>query len=160
MLHLQQLSQAEQANHTLVDRFKLLLQPPAYASSTSSSSGSVSMQPVHLPPKVSPTMAMADFLCGLRKFILATLKSDAGTSAVTQHDRLLWCLTVPAVWDEPAKAEMRSAAVRAGLISDANSDHLMLIVEPEAAALAAKVRTCSISAELASMQELLMYTQF
>ncbi|RUP21540.1 hypothetical protein BC936DRAFT_139176 [Jimgerdemannia flammicorona] len=46
------------------------------------------------------------------------------------------CLTVPAMWSDRAKSIMRQAAVQAGLISPTDHhDRLMLISEPEAAAL-------------------------
>ena len=76
----------------------------------------------------------------LRKFFMGRLRSAAGTAAVVHEDSLLWCLSVPALWGEAAKATMRQAAVRAGLIPNAESDRLVIIIEPEAAALAAKVR--------------------
>ncbi|CDH49417.1 actin-like atpase domain-containing protein [Lichtheimia corymbifera JMRC:FSU:9682] len=47
-----------------------------------------------------------------------------------------YCLTVPAMWSDQAKATMREAAIRAGLINRYDHpDRLMLISEPEAAAL-------------------------
>jgi len=51
--------------------------------------------------------------------------------------RILWVLTVPAIWDDEGKAFMREAAVRAGLIPDTNSPRLLLALEPEVAVLAA-----------------------
>jgi molecular chaperone DnaK (HSP70) len=49
------------------------------------------------------------------------------------------CLTVPAMWSEASKQIMRSAALRAGLITSFSSPRLILILEPEAAALHALV---------------------
>lgn len=47
-----------------------------------------------------------------------------------------YCLTVPAMWSDLAKHSMRKAAILAGLISkDDPQDRLILISEPEAAAL-------------------------
>ncbi|CAO3633945.1 unnamed protein product [Cunninghamella blakesleeana] len=46
------------------------------------------------------------------------------------------CLTVPAMWNDQAKAMMREAAIQANIISRYDHpDRLMLISEPEAAAL-------------------------
>jgi hypothetical protein len=43
------------------------------------------------------------------------------------------------MWDEASKQAMRRAALRAGLITRVDSDHLTIILEPEAAALHALV---------------------
>ncbi|KAI8391423.1 uncharacterized protein BYT42DRAFT_556812 [Radiomyces spectabilis] len=51
-------------------------------------------------------------------------------------ERYRYCLTVPAIWSDKAKSEMREVAKLAGLINeDDHPDRLMLISEPEAAAL-------------------------
>ncbi|XP_021342888.1 heat shock 70 kDa protein 12A-like [Mizuhopecten yessoensis] len=44
---------------------------------------------------------------------------------------IIWVITVPAIWNEPAKQFMRQAAIKAGI----DKDNLMLALEPEAAAL-------------------------
>lgn len=47
-----------------------------------------------------------------------------------------WCLTVPAIWDEDAKQEMKRIAEIAGLIGPGASQHpLLIVLEPEAAAV-------------------------
>jgi hypothetical protein len=52
------------------------------------------------------------------------------------RDTFRYCLTVPAMWTDLAKYSMRRAAVKAGLINkDDPQDRLILISEPEAAAL-------------------------
>lgn len=55
-----------------------------------------------------------------------------------------WVLTVPAIWTEFGKAFMRRAAFRAGLMAPEQSDDLMLVLEPEAAALAVQEGTMSM----------------
>ena len=53
-----------------------------------------------------------------------------------RQDSFRYCLTVPAMWSDRAKALMRESAIRAGLIKEADHrDRLMLISEPEAAAI-------------------------
>ncbi|XP_069123375.1 heat shock 70 kDa protein 12B-like isoform X2 [Argopecten irradians] len=52
------------------------------------------------------------------------------TSQLSEKD-ITWVLTVPAIWNEPAKQFMREAAVEAGI----DKDKLMLALEPEVAAL-------------------------
>uniref|UniRef100_A0A7S2MNN6 Uncharacterized protein n=1 Tax=Octactis speculum TaxID=3111310 RepID=A0A7S2MNN6_9STRA len=47
-----------------------------------------------------------------------------------------WVVTVPAIWTDPAKAFMRTAALNAGLIDTIQSDRLQLALEPEAACMA------------------------
>jgi molecular chaperone DnaK (HSP70) len=56
----------------------------------------------------------------------------------TTKDQIRWVFTVPAVWNERAKARTIQAIVNAGFVesTDANDDaHLLLIHEPEAAAV-------------------------
>ncbi|MBN3300745.1 HS12A protein, partial [Amia calva] len=62
---------------------------------------------------------ISDQTCG-RKFI---------SSDVT------WVLTVPAIWDAAAKQFMRLAATEAGLVSELDSEQLILALEPEAASM-------------------------
>ncbi|GIQ88807.1 heat shock protein 70 family protein, partial [Kipferlia bialata] len=50
-------------------------------------------------------------------------------------DSVQWCLTVPAMWTDKAKSQMRQAAFRAGMIQDEDSKRLLLVLEPEAAAV-------------------------
>lgn len=55
------------------------------------------------------------------------------------------CITVPAIWSDHAKALMREACTRAGIIQPHDPlDRLTLISEPEAAALYCE-RKCDIS---------------
>lgn len=48
---------------------------------------------------------------------------------------VLWAMTVPAEWSESAKQSMRKAAFEAGITTSLDSDALVLLHEPEAAAL-------------------------
>ncbi|GAN09730.1 chaperone protein [Mucor ambiguus] len=77
---------------------------------------------------------IADYLRAFHLHVCTELlKGFAGNY---DQSRFRYCLTVPAMWSDRAKATMREAALRAGLIN--NTDHpdrLMLISEPEAAAL-------------------------
>ncbi|EPB81346.1 hypothetical protein HMPREF1544_11942 [Mucor circinelloides 1006PhL] len=77
---------------------------------------------------------IADYLRAFHLHVCTELlKGFAGNY---DQSRFRYCLTVPAMWSDRAKATMREAAIRAGLIN--NTDHpdrLMLISEPEAAAL-------------------------
>ncbi|XP_033842513.1 heat shock 70 kDa protein 12A-like [Periophthalmus magnuspinnatus] len=53
-----------------------------------------------------------------------------------------WVLTVPAIWDNPARQVMREAAVQAGLVTAATEDKLVIALEPEAASIQCK-QLCS-----------------
>jgi molecular chaperone DnaK (HSP70) len=53
------------------------------------------------------------------------------------EDRIIWCLTVPSIWTDEQKNKMRTAAIKAGMISNSDDDYhkLILVYEPEAAAV-------------------------
>jgi hypothetical protein len=76
---------------------------------------------------------------------LSSLKDHAlrgiadGYGGVLPLDDIQWVLTVPAIWNDFGKAFMRKAAFMAGLVSAIESDNLMLVLEPEGAALAVHV---------------------
>uniref|UniRef100_A0A3B3Z787 Heat shock protein 12B n=1 Tax=Periophthalmus magnuspinnatus TaxID=409849 RepID=A0A3B3Z787_9GOBI len=53
-----------------------------------------------------------------------------------------WVLTVPAIWDNPARQFMREAAVQAGLVTAATEDKLVIALEPEVASIRCK-QLCS-----------------
>ncbi|XP_061164556.1 heat shock 70 kDa protein 12B-like [Saccostrea echinata] len=53
---------------------------------------------------------------------------------VYTEDNILWVLTVPAIWEEPAKQFMREAAEKAGI----EGGNLLLALEPEAASVYVK----------------------
>lgn len=42
-----------------------------------------------------------------------------------------WCVTVPAQWGEASKAAVRTAALRAGIITKVDSPQIMIVLEPE-----------------------------
>lgn len=67
----------------------------------------------------------------LKKHLMASL--DKRNCGVVMDD-ILWVLTVPAIWNEPAKQFMREAAVMAGI----KTENLILALEPEAASLYCK----------------------
>ena len=58
---------------------------------------------------------------------------------MTAH-QIKWVVTVPAIWRDVAKGMMRAAAYEAGMISDAQSDKLLLCLEPEAACMACEMQ--------------------
>jgi hypothetical protein len=69
---------------------------------------------------------------------MSQLKAAFPTGNV-HADLVQWRLTVPAMWADEQKDAMRSAAHQAGLTSQKDSEQLLIILEPEAAAVHARV---------------------
>ncbi|KAG2500198.1 hypothetical protein HYH03_001778 [Edaphochlamys debaryana] len=122
------MGEGERAGHMYLDSFKLLLAPGGGAGG-----GHVAPE---LPAGMTVTQVVADFLTHLQKFVVSHLSRDAPLDPSS----IGWCLTVPAMWDEEAKAKMRRAAGRAGMFRPADPSSLTITLEPEAAALAAAAR--------------------
>ncbi|KAG2496222.1 hypothetical protein HYH03_005820 [Edaphochlamys debaryana] len=127
---------------------------------------SAALRPV-LPRGLDVTQVLADYLTALKRYLLPIIRaqlegpagdSDSGSDGGGDSEdgnggggaggarppgfrldpgRVLWVLTLPAMWGEAAKARVREAAWRAGLIRARSSHLLLLALEPEAAALAA-----------------------
>ncbi len=78
---------------------------------------------------------IADYLRLLKDLALKEIK--AATAGFLRDNEILWCLTIPAIWTDADKQLMRSAAEKAGLInsSEAEAERLLLVLEPEAAAI-------------------------
>ncbi|XP_067389625.1 heat shock 70 kDa protein 12B [Emydura macquarii macquarii] len=55
--------------------------------------------------------------------------------ALQEKNAIRWVITVPAIWKQPAKQFMREAAYKAGLVSPANPEQLLIALEPEAASI-------------------------
>ncbi|OAD75268.1 hypothetical protein PHYBLDRAFT_71969 [Phycomyces blakesleeanus NRRL 1555(-)] len=105
----------------LVDRFKLCLDPEIRDS-------------IILLNGLTSVKVISDYLRLFHKYILSELNSTLG--AVYDPTRFKYSLTVPAAWDDSAKAIMRRAAIQAGIISQSNHpSRLVLTGEPEAASL-------------------------
>jgi molecular chaperone DnaK (HSP70) len=83
----------------------------------------------------SVVKVIADYLQTLGKLALEEIRDR--TAGHLQDREILWCLTVPAIWGEREKQLMRTAFVRAGLISKSQTeaDRLLIVLEPEAAAI-------------------------
>ncbi|KAI9490489.1 hypothetical protein BDB00DRAFT_837393 [Zychaea mexicana] len=81
-----------------------------------------------------PVVAISDFLRLFHESVLEQMmRTGAGRYSVDQFG---YCLTVPAIWDDTAKATMREAMVQAGIIrADDPPERLVLVGEPEAAAM-------------------------
>ncbi|KAI8144226.1 hypothetical protein BJV82DRAFT_608771 [Fennellomyces sp. T-0311] len=92
------------------------------------------LQQEALPNNLQVIDVIADYLSAFHQHVCTELlKGFAGNY---DQSKFRYCLTVPAMWSDRAKAAMREASIRAGLVQ--RGDHperLMLISEPEAAAL-------------------------
>ncbi|KAH8553127.1 hypothetical protein BGW37DRAFT_488514 [Umbelopsis sp. PMI_123] len=87
-----------------------------------------------LPNGLSVLDVIADYLRVFHQHVCGELQKTFASNYTQDHYR--YCLTVPAMWSDRAKSTMREAAIRAGLIQRTDHpDRLMLISEPEAAAL-------------------------
>ncbi|RUS16017.1 hypothetical protein BC937DRAFT_91694 [Endogone sp. FLAS-F59071] len=112
------------ANRHYLSRFKLYLDSEVAKTLPS------------LPPNVTPLSAIADYLSSLYTMAINDI-TDKWGGAVTP-DNVVWFLTVPAMWTERAKQEMRMAAAVAGLVDEQdinNPNRLNIVLEPEAAAM-------------------------
>ncbi|NET84109.1 MAG: Hsp70 family protein, partial [Moorea sp. SIO1F2] len=78
---------------------------------------------------------ISDYLRELTKVAKENIGNASG--GILQDQEIRWCLSVPAIWTDADKKLMRRAAIKAGLISEsrADQDRLILILEPEAAAI-------------------------
>jgi hypothetical protein len=76
----------------------------------------------------------------LREIVREALR-DIGASGYQPED-IRWCITVPAIWGGEAVSRTRQAAELAGLPTD--SERLLLVYEPEAAALHCRIRGANL----------------
>lgn len=89
-----------------------------------------------LPPGKSAIDVAADYLFQLRRAMCVQLKKYLGETVFTcEEANIHYFLTVPAIWDETAKAATRTAAVKAGFLPFKDYNRLTLVAEPEAAAM-------------------------
>lgn len=108
---------------TYLTRFKLHLAP--------ADMGASSAKPV--PPGLTVNLLITDYLREMGALILRTLQAHYGPQLTKQV--IQWCVTVPSIWDNAAKAVMQKCMADAGLVSASNgSQHpLIMVLEPEAA---------------------------
>ncbi|KAI8919771.1 hypothetical protein BC831DRAFT_515668 [Entophlyctis helioformis] len=85
-----------------------------------------------LPPGMHWMQPSIDYLSFMSEQAMDVLQKRFPTA--TQSE-ILWCVTVPAIWDDKGKDSVRRAATLAGIVDENSQDHLIIILEPEAAAL-------------------------
>ena len=111
----------------LVRHFKLLLDDPNHPSKDS------------LPLGLTLDQVLADYFSFVLKSVKKKLRSDLGPHAAISDVR--WILTVPALLTPKAKNDLGEAALKAGLVQRSwGEENLMLLHEPEAAAIYAQVK--------------------
>ncbi|KAI8342577.1 hypothetical protein BC941DRAFT_413166 [Chlamydoabsidia padenii] len=112
--------------HVLLQQFKLFLDD---------SLGDV----LRVPEGFTVIEIIADYLREFHAHVVSEMRKGF---AHQFEGRYRYCLTVPAMWSDKAKQMMREASILAGII-DKNDHHdrLMLISEPEAAAIYCE-KTC------------------
>lgn len=86
--------------------------------------------------EIRPMKAMVVFTMVIKHFKELVLKSlkQSKLSNTDSFENIIWMLTIPAIWSDPARQFMREAASRAGI----DETYLRLVLEPEAAALCCK----------------------
>ncbi|PNH11786.1 Heat shock protein 12B [Tetrabaena socialis] len=119
-------SERQRQSYSYLENFKLLLEDGAEADVDTV---------CPLPAGVTRVQAVADYLAEMRAYIREHLRRTTGVAM--SSDEVLWCLTLPAIWSNAAKARMRDAAHSAGLTVRLDSRSLLLTLEPEAAAVSA-----------------------
>jgi hypothetical protein len=82
------------------------------------------------PPPLTRDTVITDYLRCIGGHALAVLGSHVGDAVFTK-DSVLWCVTVPSIWDDNAKQKMRECMVNAGLVDEV--DAVRVVLEPEAA---------------------------
>jgi hypothetical protein len=98
----------------LLERFKLLL--------ASTEHGDVSLA-ADLPDGLTARQVVADYLREIKLLALQEITSKLGDHIRPNH--VQWCLTVPAIWHDHAKQEMKAAAEQAGLVEVGEDAALM-----------------------------------
>jgi hypothetical protein len=79
-------------------------------------------------------------LVRLRDFALGKISSGYGME-IDPRREVQWVLTVPVGWNDFSKAFMRAAAFRAGLTVEEGAENLIIVPEPEAAAVAVHINS-------------------
>jgi hypothetical protein len=101
-------------------------------------SGNTYIDPINLPPLPpgkSEIDVAADYLYHLRQAMRNQLQKVLGEVFNREERNIRYYLTVPAIWNDAAKAATRQAAIQAGFLRDENDNRLTLVTEPEAAAM-------------------------
>jgi molecular chaperone DnaK (HSP70) len=83
-----------------------------------------------IPAPLTATGIITDYLRLIGEHALSVVRNHVG-DAVFSKDSVQWCVTVPSIWDENAKQQMKACMVNAGLV--AGTEAVKVVLEPEAA---------------------------
>ena len=120
------LDAAEQKQYAFLTQFKMALSP-------SHAGGPLHTRTVH-GEGADVAIPLLTAISKVLEFIREEAMDRAASIGLAPGD-IGWVLTVPAIWDDGAKAFMRRAAFDAGLTADVDSDRLSLALEPEGAVI-------------------------
>ena len=86
-----------------------------------------------IPPPLTVNTIITDYLRHIGELALKVIKNHEGEVSFNR-DSVQWCVTVPSIWDESAKQQMKACMVNAGLVSgDEGIESVRVVLEPEAA---------------------------
>lgn len=87
-----------------------------------------------IPPPLTVNTIITDYLRHVGELALKVIRNHEG-DARFKRDAVQWCVTVPSIWDESSKQQMKACMVNAGLVSSATGgiESVKVVLEPEAA---------------------------
>ncbi|XP_024391964.1 uncharacterized protein [Physcomitrium patens] len=106
-----------------LSKFKLLLKKDLDVSSLASA----------IPPSLTVSKIITQYLKHIGEYALSVLRNHDGEVRFSQ-DSVQWCVTVPSIWDDAAKQQMKVCMMDTGLVScDSGIESVKVVLEPEAA---------------------------
>ncbi|KAG0590425.1 hypothetical protein KC19_1G098600 [Ceratodon purpureus] len=86
-----------------------------------------------IPSPLTVNTIITDYLRHIGELALTVIKNHEGDVSFNR-DSVQWCVTVPSIWDESAKQQMKACMVNAGLVSGKGGiESVKVVLEPEAA---------------------------
>jgi len=85
-----------------------------------------------IPAPLTVHSVIIDYLRFIGELAMSVIQSHEGEKNFNR-DSVQWCVTVPSIWDENAKQQMKACMVNAGLVGAGGIDAVKVVLEPEAA---------------------------
>ena len=87
-----------------------------------------------IPAPLTATSIITDYLKLIGEHALSVVRNHVGDASF-RKDSVQWCVTVPSIWDENAKQQMKACMVNAGLVCGeaGGIEAVKVVLEPEAA---------------------------
>ncbi|CAB3366031.1 Hypothetical predicted protein [Cloeon dipterum] len=86
--------------------------------------------------KTQPALVVfAHSLKHFKELSMRELNERCGQNNAPDASDIRWVVTVPAIWRQPARQLVREAAYQAGLCNAESAERLLIVLEPEAAAV-------------------------